>query len=372
MSLPPRAVALARVALRTELKDVPAGATVAVACSGGADSLALVSELVFVARKAGWRTAALLVDHAMQDGSAEVTHRAARTCEQLGVDIVETRRVSVAQGGGSGGPEGAARAARYNALRDMAALVNAHAVLLGHTIDDQAETVLLGLARGSGSRSLAGMRPRIGIFRRPFLTLSRKDTEAICENAGVEFWVDPTNMQAADGPLRSQVRGRVLPLLDDVLGPRITETLARTAGQLQDDADLLDTLAGELYERALSPRVTPSVGDESTDCGEVSTSRGEGRWEAPYSSENRNITEVTLDAKTLENAPRALRTRALRTAALVVGTPAGTLNFRHIEQIERLVTHWRGQQAINLPGSRTVARVTGKITFRAPSLKDAR
>lgn len=358
MSLPPRAVALARVALRAELHDVPAGATVAVACSGGADSLALVSELVFVARKAGWRTAALLVDHAMQDGSAEVTHRAARTCEQLGVDIVETRRVSVAQGSGSGGPESAARTARYDALLDMAARVNAHAVLLGHTVDDQAETVLLGLARGSGSRSLAGMRPRIGVFRRPYLSLSREDTETICANAGVEFWVDPTNMQAEDGPLRSQVRGRVLPLLDDVLGPRITETLARTAGQLQDDADLLDDLAHELYERAL--------------CSPVPQDHGEGRWEAPYSSENRNLTEVTLDAKILQNAPRALRTRALRVAALAVGTPAGTLNFRHIEQVERLVTHWRGQQAINLPGSRTVARVTGKMTFRAPSLKDAR
>lgn len=336
MSLPPRAVTQARRALRDALSDIPPGHTVAVACSGGADSLAVASELVFVARKIGWRTAALIVDHGMQEGSAEVTHRAALTCERLGVDSVQTARISVA---GAGGPEAAARTGRYQALSDMANEIGATTVLLGHTIDDQAETVLLGLARGSGTKSLAGMRPHIGLFRRPFLGLTRLDTEAICANAGIDFWVDPTNLHSHDGPLRSQVRGRVLPLIDQVLGPKIVNTLARTAQQLQDDTDVLDSLAQDLFERAHDPG---------------------------------NLTEVTLSVEVLKNAPRALRTRVLRIAAIAAGAPAGTLNFRHIEEVERLIMHWHGQQPINLPGAYQAARVAGTIAFRAPNLDSER
>lgn len=364
MSLPPRAVTSARLALRDTLSDLAPGSTIAVACSGGADSLAVACELVFVARKEGWRTAALLVDHGMQDGSAEVTHNAARTCERLGVDIIRTARIDVATGNGSGGPEAAARTGRYAALTNMAEEIGAAAVLLGHTIDDQAETVLLGLARGSGTKSLAGMRPQIGLFRRPFLGLSRADTEAICANAKLDFWVDPTNLHAHGGPLRSQVRGRVLPLLDEVLGPKMTETLARTARQLQDDSDVLDHLADQLFAEA---RVGKALVGQALSRQSLAPEP-----DARDAGETANLTEVTLALEPLKNAPRALRTRALRMAALVAGVPAGSLNFRHIEEIERLITHWHGQQPISLPGAFSAARVTGRITFQAPNLRDER
>lgn len=355
MSLPPRAVTKARIALRDTLSDLPAGTTVAVACSGGADSLAVAAELVFVARKQGWQTAAFLIDHDMQEGSAEVTHNAALTCERLGVDIVATRKVTV---GNEGGPESAARDARYAALTAMAHEHNAQAVLLGHTIDDQAETVLLGLNRGSGTRSLAGMRPRKGIFRRPFLTLSRQDTEAVCAHAMINYWVDPTNLETHDGPLRSQVRGRVLPLMDEVLGPKLTETLARTAAQLQEDADTLDLLASELYQRALvAPALMETDQQEHDDQNQT------------QSSQIHNATDLTLSVEPLKNAPRALRTRALRTAVIAAGAPAGTLKYSHIEDLEKLIVDWRGQKKIDLPDAHYARRVGGTIRISAPNLK---
>lgn len=358
MTTPPRAVMRARNALRAELADLGPGATIAVACSGGADSLALASELAFLARRQGWRTAAFLVDHGLQPGSDTVIATAAHACQELGIDIVETVRVKVPQGAGTGGLEAAARTARYRALTELAQRHEAHAVLLGHTLDDQAETVLLGLARGSGTRSLAGMRPSIGIFRRPYLALTRADTEAVCAHAGLEFWVDPTNLAAHDGPLRSQVRGRVVPLLDEVLGPRIADTLARTAAQLQDDADALDALAEELLTQALVAR-EPNAGEPDA----------EGLGTVPDSSESRNAMHVTLRLAPLETAPRALRTRALRTAALRAGVPAGPLKYRHVEEIERLVTHWRGQKPIDLPGAFTAWRASGHITISPPTLE---
>ncbi len=350
MSLPPGAVSAARLAIRSTLSDIPAGATVAVACSGGADSLAVASELVFVARRMGWRTAAFVVDHGMQDGSAEVTHTAALTCERLGVDIVATVRVAVASGAGSGGPENAARDARYEALESLAGEHQVAAVLLGHTLDDQAETVLLGLHRGSGARSLAGMRPTKGIFRRPFLGLTRADTETICAHSGIEFWVDPTNLESQDGPLRSQVRGRLLPLLDEILGPKITETLARTASQLQDDADALDDWA----QRAL---------DQARSAGEVSSPPNPDN-----SSGNSNATHITLRLSVLQELPVAVRTRALRKAVLLAGTPAGPLKYSHIQEVDKLITNWHGQGPIDLPGRFTARRESGNVSVRPPTL----
>ncbi len=358
MTTPPRAIMRARNALRAELNDLGPGSTIAVACSGGADSLALVSELAFLARRQGWRTAAFLIDHGLQDGSDQIIATAAQTCRRLGIDIVESLSVEVPQGAGTGGLEAAARTARYRALTELAQRHEAHTVLLGHTLDDQAETVLLGLARGSGTRSLAGMRPHIGIFRRPYLALSRAETEAVCAHAGLEFWVDPTNLLAYDGPLRSQVRGRVLPLLDEVLGPRIADALARTATQLQDDADALDDLAQGLLTEALA------------GVGVTQPSADGEEWETVAdSSKIENAMHLTLRIAPLETAPRALRTRVLRRAALRAGVPAGPLKYSHIEEIERLVTHWRGQKPIDLPGAFTARRGSGHITISPPTLK---
>ena len=141
-----------------------------------------------------------------------------------------------------GGPEAAARTARYAALQSEAAGRQA-TIWLGHTLDDQAESVLLGLARGSGPRSLAGMAARTGRLVRPLLGLRRSVTEQACAELDLDPWRDPHN----DDPrfARVRVRRTVLPTLEAELGPGVAEALARTAALVRDDADLLDGLAAE-------------------------------------------------------------------------------------------------------------------------------
>ena len=147
---PHPAVAEVRRAVRTAL----AGVEMLVACSGGADSLALAAATIFEARRANLSAGLVTVDHALSPGSLEQARAVASIGFELGYDPAEVVRVVV---GTAGGPEAAARAARYAAL-DAAGEAFGAAVLLGHTLDDQAETVLLGLGRGSGPRSVAGMR----------------------------------------------------------------------------------------------------------------------------------------------------------------------------------------------------------------------
>ncbi|MHA7133593.1 tRNA lysidine(34) synthetase TilS, partial [Oerskovia turbata] len=303
---PHPAEAAARRGVRAAVRDLPSGSLVLVACSGGADSLALAAATAFVASRDGLRAGAVVVDHGLQDGSAEVAAVAAEQCRALGLDPVEARRVRVS---GRGGLEAAARHARYTVLDDVAHRTGAAAVLLGHTLDDQAESVLLGLARGSGARSLAGMAAARGVYRRPFLGLRRSDTEAVCVANGLAWWTDPTNgmadvasssarsttptvatvpsapgdaacstapSAAADAPagpgagpgarlgaplpLRSQVRARVLPVLEDVLGPGVAVALARTADLLREDADLLDELAARVLDEARVAGSAPGKG----------------------------------------------------------------------------------------------------------------
>ena len=359
MAGPTPSEAAARVALRAALADLPPGALVLVACSGGADSLALAATAAFVAPRAGLRAGAVVVDHGLQPGSDDVAATAARACRGLGLEPVEVRGVVV---GGGGGPEAAARDARYAALEDAAREHGAAAVLLAHTLDDQAETVLLGLARGSGSRSLAGMPPVRGVLRRPFLGLRRADTEAVCRAVGLTWWDDPTNGTADDGgspnrrgsssggtrdddprrldalPLRSRVRTEVLPELVRVLGPGVPAALARTAAQLRDDADVLDALAADLLARAQNDA-------EDADAEATSPS--------------------SLDVRALADAPRALRTRALRLAATRAGSPGGALTAAHVEALDALVVRWRGQGAVHLPGPVLGARECGRLVLRA-------
>ncbi|MFE9234246.1 tRNA lysidine(34) synthetase TilS [Cellulosimicrobium funkei] len=336
MGGPAPVVAAARHAVRGALADLPAGATVLVACSGGADSTALAAATAFVAPLLGLRAGAVVVDHGLQDGSAAVAAAAAERCRNLGLDPVEVRRVVVPTAGD--GPEAHARTARYAALDDVAAAHGAGAVLLGHTLDDQAETVLLGLARGAGARSLAGMAPRRGAYRRPFLALRRAQTEAVCRTLGLDWWDDPTN---TGPPLRSQVRGRVVPALVDVLGPGAVPALARSADLLRDDADLLDALAADLLTAALVP--------PGADPG-----RGGGAAPRPT---------VVLDVGPLAAAHPALRRRALRSAALRAGCPGSDLFAVHVDALDALVTAWRGQGPVHLPGDRRASRACGRLSL---------
>jgi tRNA(Ile)-lysidine synthase len=280
-----------------------------VACSGGPDSLALAAGAWRVAGRRGLPAAAIVVDHGLQPDSSQVAARASGQLCAIGFREVVVEQVHVELMSGLG-PESAARAARYQAFEANAVRLGA-TTLLGHTLDDQAETVLLGLARGSGARSLAGMAARSAGYLRPLLQLRRTTTEAMCVELGLDPWQDPHNVDSRYA--RARVRRNVLPVLEAELGPGIAEALARTAALLGDDADLLDQLAA-----AADP------GTEDLDCGLLA-----------------------------QLAP-ALRRRVIRRWLLARG--AADVTRRHVLAVESLVLDWHGQQAIQLPAADVVRR----------------
>jgi len=348
-----RAVRASLSALLDEGRDAPEGhdapeahdprdahdgkALVLVALSGGPDSLALASATAFEAPRLALRAGAVIVDHGLQDGSAAVAHAAAAQAHGLGLSPVLLLR-AVVDRAHPAGPEAAAREARYAALRQAAAEAGAAAVLLGHTLDDQAETVLLGLARGSGARSLAGMAPVAGRFRRPLLGLRRTATRAACAEEGLEPWHDPQNEDGAF--TRARVRARVLPTLEAELGPGVAEALARTAQLLRDDADALDAWAQRELRALLSadPQEPPI---------------------APHPEAPEPPIELPVDA--LAALPAPVRRRVIRAAAARLGA---VLSYSHTRAAERLVTDWHGQRALDLPGAR-VGRAGGVLRFAA-------
>jgi len=315
----------------------PADTALLVACSGGADSLALAVATREVAERSGRPYAALVVDHGLQAGSAGVAGRAAATLADLGYRDVAVVRVAVDLAAGQG-LEASARTARYAAL-DAAARAGLPltgppeaggrtsapaTVLLGHTRDDQAETVLLGLLRGSGTRSLAGMAPRTGAYLRPLLDLTRATTEQVCRERALVPHEDPHNADPAYA--RSRVRHRVLPLLEAELGPGTAAALARTAFLARDDADLLDELA--------------AAADPGT---------------------------ATLGCDELGALPPALRRRVLRrwiSRESGSGPSAGDLTLAHVRAVEQLLEDWHGQRGVPVPGG-AVARRDGRLLWQA-------
>ena len=321
MSGPTPAVAATRVAVRAELMLLPEASVVLVGCSGGPDSLALAGAVGFEAPRLGIKAAGLVVDHGLQDGSRRVAERAAEQCRELGLDPVEVQTVRIARDGS--GPEGAARSVRYVALEEAAERLGAAAVLLGHTRDDQAEQVLLGLARGSGSRSLSGMPRRRGLMVRPFIALARSETEAACTAYGIEPWRDPHNMDTSFARVRART---FLATLEDALGPGISRALARSAEMLREDADYLEDEA-----RSVRP----------------------GLGAAPWS------------ARELMSLPRALRTRIWRLLAVEAGSGAGQLTAAHVESLDALLTSWHGQGPLHLPGRVLAGRSGDHVTMAA-------
>ncbi|MGV8913066.1 MAG: tRNA lysidine(34) synthetase TilS [Rhodoglobus sp.] len=298
---------------------------VLVALSGGPDSLALAAATAFEASKAGMRAGAVIVNHNLQDGSADVAAAAAQQARDLGLDPVDIRTVLV---GDAGGPESAARDARYAALAAAAAEHGAIRVLLGHTLDDQAETVLLGLARGSGVGSLKGMAVDTGQYLRPLLAVPRSMTVQCCEDSAIVAWNDPHNLDTSYGRVR--VRQSVLPMLESELGPGIREALARTADQAREDAEALDHFAEEMAE----------------DLADISEAG------------------ISLPVGALAANPAALRQRLIRLA--VASEFHVSLSRTHTLEIARLVTDWRGQGPIHVPGVR-VERRENLLHFSAHS-----
>ncbi len=315
---PHPAVARVRVAVRRALADHDGERPVWVACSGGADSTALAAALAFEADRTRRPAGLLTIDHGLQPESAAQARRVAGLGYELGLNPIVTLPVEVGQ---AGGPEGAARTARYAALAPYAA---DGLVLLGHTADDQAETVLLGLGRGSGARSIAGMRPVDGGYLRPLLGLRRRDTEAACVALGLPVWADPHN----DDPRfrRVRLRHEVLPLLERVLAGGVADALARTATQLQDDQDALQSIADRVLTRA---------------------DRADG-----------------LELSELAGQPRAVTTRVLKAWAESGG--AGPLAAAHVERLTALSADWHGQVGVDLPGGFRARRTSGRLVLIRP------
>ncbi|HWL38551.1 MAG TPA: tRNA lysidine(34) synthetase TilS [Frankiaceae bacterium] len=306
MAGPDPAVADVRRAVRRVLATPVTYAAV----SGGADSLALLAALAWEAPRHDVTARCVTVDHGLRAGSAEQAARVVARAHGLGV---ETTVVTVTP---DGTDEDAARRARYAALD---ALPEGD-VLLGHTRDDQAEQVLLGLARGSGARSLSGMPERRGRYVRPFLDLPRETTEAACAALGLEPWSDPANADLRYA--RNRARHVALPALEEALGPGVRDALARTAALLRDDADLLDEVAMAAYAG------------------------------------------VGLDANALADLPPAIRRRVLLRAARDAG--ATDLSAGHVAAIDALLTNWHGQGPVDLPGGLVAVRSCDTLAFRTP------
>jgi tRNA(Ile)-lysidine synthase len=312
---PAPAVAACRVGVRRALRAAGVRRVV-VACSGGADSTALAAAVAFEAASLGLEAVAIVVDHGLQDGSARVADAAAERVRRIGLPA-QVRRVSVQPS--TEGPEAAAREVRYGALRDAAAPFGAEALLLGHTRDDQAESVLLGLVRGSGIRSLAGMAEHSGDLIRPLLDVTREQTRAACVAQELDFWDDPHN----DDPryLRVRVR-RALADLEADLGPGLRAGLARTATLARQDADHLDLLAAQAGSLLGSPP-----------------------WPVAQ----------------LAELPVAVRTRWWRLALAAEGVVLADLSATQVGWLEALLTQWRGQGPVDLPGKLRARRRDGRI-----------
>lgn len=314
-----------RRGVRAALEGLPAGSLALAAVSGGGDSLALAAALAAEAANHDVTAGAIIVDHGLQEESTDVALLAAQQCSDLGLAPVAVVPADVVATGE--GLEAAARDARYTALTETATAMAEdhpmHLVLLGHTRDDQAEQVLLGLARGSGARSLAGM-PVLTIregtpFARPLLHLPRQTTHDACAAWGLTPWTDPMNDDAAFTRVRARA---ALAELETALGPGIDEALVRTADLLRDDADLLDALADD------------AVPEHSPDGVAVSD---------------------------LADLAPALRSRVWRRLLLAAGAPAGALTAGHVAGCDRLVTDWHGQGPLHLPGDLRVSRSDGRL-----------
>lgn len=304
---------------RRQLRELFAGQaiandTVLVGFSGGADSLALLAAVAFEAKKFSIEPIAVIIDHGLQESSQSVALNAKLTAESLGVKAI-IRKVSV---GTEGGLENAAREARYQAFSEVRQELNASYLLLGHNLNDQAESVLLGLMRGSGPRSIAGMQEVTDWILRPFLTISGEQLRQACEDQGLEFWDDPHN----DDPRFARVEIRkILNELEASGSAGVIESLARTAEQMQEAEAIIQPLIEGLVS---------GIEDKSS-----------------------------VEIEFLEKLDTAYRRRVIHRLAVLNSAELARV---HVLEIEKLVTNWHGQKPLNLPGI-TVSRVGTHLHF---------
>jgi tRNA(Ile)-lysidine synthase len=303
--------------IRKSVKPWVSGETILFGCSGGTDSMALAAALLKESNNS--KIIPVVVDHGLQSNSAEIAAQTVAKLKELGYSEVATARANVEV---TDGLEASARRARYLIFKQFIDSYQPKYFMLAHTLNDQAESVLLGLARGSGARSLSGMATVNNIFVRPLLKNTRVQTAAACIEAGIKVWDDPHNLDERFA--RVKVRRNLLPIFEENLGPGITEALARTADLLRDDADALDDFANQYFSQA----------DASN-----------------------------LDVAELERLPKAIRTRVLRLAIYKAGAPSGMLSADHIASAEALISDWHGQKEVSLPGNVKLSRISGRITL---------
>ena len=386
---PPRAAV--RAAVRRALADLEPGERVLVALSGGPDSLALLAGVVWVCVERGLVAAAIVIDHGIQPDSAGVAARAAEQARILGCPDVGVIAVQVPQLPGFGGIEAAARTVRYAALSRAAEQSRAVAVLLGHTRDDQSETVLLGLARGSGTRSLAGMAAVTGIYRRPLLDLPRElvargAAELAQEDPRLTPWADPHNEDPTFARVR--VRRDVLPTLERALGPGVAAALARTARLARADADALDAWADRVWAEIPSApgRVeAPGIASSATDptgatpsgaarsgvtplgvarSGAAPPGTGPLGAAAPIAAWAA-LPVAVLSPSAGDPLPRAVVTRLVRRFLIGAGCPTGALTADHVERVADLIAAPRSRAEVALPGGLRTRREGDLLVVRA-------
>ena len=320
---------------------------VLVACSGGRDSMALAAVSHIVCTSMGVRCGAVIVDHGLQEGSEQVASEAADRCRALGLGPVIVRNATVQARGE--GLEAAARQARYDELCAAAHESGAIAVLLAHTMDDQAETVLIGLLRSRGVDALAGMPQvftRSGVtFARPLLTLTRDETTGLCEDLGVEYWDDPTNGDAVDGelpndyPLRSRVRHDLLPAIERFAGFNVARHFAESARLARMDKEYLDQRSDEVMGEAVTAVDRPaSSAAVSTDTPRACA--------ADDTNDSGHGIGLMIGVKRIAREPEAIRLRVIAHALSQAGVNASAAQ---IAAIDRLVVDWHGQGGVSLP-----------------------
>lgn len=298
------------------------GQKLLVAVSGGADSMALASATLFEAKKLGLAVATVTVDHGLQPKSASVATQTQQKLLALGYEHALIKKVNV---GKTGGPEAAARKARYQALEQVRLETKSDWIVLGHTSDDQAETVLLGLARGSGARSLSGMSEVTGKLLRPLLSVSRKVTVQFCKDEQIRVWNDPQNKSLKF--LRVRVRSKIIPFLEKQLGPGISWNLIRSSDQLRQDDNYLSAVALKEFKKLA--KTTSS--------------------------------SVSIEVAKLEKLPEAILHRVLKESIDFFQLDSSR---KHVLAVADLISNWHGQKPLSLPGIR-VLRKDKTITFRA-------
>ena len=308
----------ARLAVRQTLAALSPGDGVVVAVSGGADSLLLAYSLFLEREELALSIHAVVIDHQLQEDSGAIALQTKRALEKLGIESITIIPVEVEK---RDGIEADARRARYQALVEFARKVSATRIFLGHNQDDLAESVLLGLTQGSGTKSLAAMRVDDGLYVRPFLALEREVIRQACQEAKLDYWNDPHNED--ERFTRVKIRKKILPLLESEIGPGITEALARSARIFREDSDALDALAEEIYTTLPDP--------------------------------------TAMEIGVLEGLPIALRKRVIRRALASLG--ATRINAEQLGWVDALVSQWHGQREVALPAGVTARRESGRLAL---------